>query len=280
MNDETRRSQCGARRHAGGNGLRPSRGAITDDAGRFVFSELPSGQFTITVSRASFITSVYGAKRGGRPGTPINVTEGARIRDLVVKLWRGAAVAGILRDDTGAPVAGIEITAIPARSPGSLPTLTNNGTLTNELGEFRIFGLEPGAYVVAARPAAGGSSQYSALTDSQTDAALDALRRRAEWGVSFRSRQSRTAARSLDYAPVSFRNAGDRPGDAPHSRRRAIPNWFGLFAATRADRDDHRRRHTPRRKSGRRRVASAHGGCPEWPVPLECAGRVQCDGRP
>jgi hypothetical protein len=162
-----------------GNGLRPSRGAITDDAGRFAFSELPSGQFAITVSRASFITSVYGAKRAGRPGTPINLTEGARMRDLVVKLWRGAAVAGILRDDTGAPVAGIEITAIPARSPGSLPTLTNNGTTTNELGEFRIFGLEPGAYIVAARPAAGGSSQYSALTDSQTDAALDALRRRA-----------------------------------------------------------------------------------------------------
>ena len=191
-----------------GNGLRPSRGAITDDAGRFAFSDLPSGQFTITASRASFVTSMYGAKRGGRPGTPINVSEGAPIKDLVVKLWRGAAVAGILRDDTGAPVAGIEVTAIPARSPGSLPTLTNNGTTTNELGEFRIFGLEPGAYVVAARPAAGGSAQYSALTDAQTDAALDALRRRTpNAGVSVPAAPVPAPPeeqRSFDYAPVYF----------------------------------------------------------------------------
>src|SRR5262245_27858934 len=87
-----------------GDGLRPSRGAITDDAGRFTFAELPPGQFTITVSRASFITSMFGAKRPGRPGTAITVEDGARLKDLVVKIWRGAAVAGTLRDDTGAPV--------------------------------------------------------------------------------------------------------------------------------------------------------------------------------
>ena len=192
-----------------GEGLRPSRGAITDDAGRFTFSEIPRGQFTISVTRASFITSMYGAKRAGRPGTPITVAEGARVTDISVKIWRGAAVAGTLRDDTGAPVAGIEVTAIPARSAGSLPTLTNNGTLTNELGEFRIFGLEPGTYLVAARPASGGQAQYLAMSDAETDAALDALRRRTANPAGALAPAAQAAAprleqRSFDYAPIYF----------------------------------------------------------------------------
>ena len=192
-----------------GDGLRPSRGAITDDAGRFVFSELPRGQFTITVSRASFITSMYGAKRAGRPGTPIDVADGSRITDLIATIWRGAAVAGTLRDDTGAPVAGIEVAAIPARSPGALLTLTNNAAVTNELGAFRIFGLEPGTYIVAARPASGGSAQYLALSDTESDAAMDALRRRtANPAGATPSTPAATPAiqqRPFDYAPIYFR---------------------------------------------------------------------------
>ena len=138
-----------------GSGLRPSRGAITDDAGRFVFSELP--RWTIHYHGvAGVIHHVDVWRQTRRPARHADHRGRRRARQRAhVKLWRGAAVAGILRDDTGAPVAGIEVTAIPARSPGSLPTLTNNGTTTNELGEFRIFGLEPGAYIVAARPAAG-----------------------------------------------------------------------------------------------------------------------------
>ena len=192
-----------------GEGLRPSRGAITDDAGRFVFSDIPRGQFTITVSRASFITSMYGAKRAGRPGTAITVAEDATVKDLAVKLWRGAAVAGILRDDRGEPVPGIEVVAIPARAAGSLLTLTNNGSVTNELGAFRIFGLEPGTYIVAARPASGGSSPYLAMSDAETDAALEALRRRSANRPGIPAQPAPAPApplqqRPFDYAPIYF----------------------------------------------------------------------------
>ena len=192
-----------------GDGLRPSRGAITDDEGRFTFTDLPAGQFTITVSRASFITSMYGAKRPGRPGTPIAVAEGARIGSLTVKIWRGAVVAGTLRDDMGAPVAGIEVAAVPARAPGSLLTLTNNPTVTNELGAYRIFGLEPGTYLVAARPSAGGAAGYLSMSDAETDAAIEALRRRNVNQANTSplvapSAPQPTPQRPFDYAPVYF----------------------------------------------------------------------------
>lgn len=167
-----------------GDGLRPSRGAITDDEGRFAFQGLPAGRFTLTATRASFVTSVYGAKRPGRPGTPIVVTDGASIASLTVRLWRGAAVAGVVRDERGAPVSGVPIEAIPARrQPREVLTLTNNGVTTNNRGEFRIFGLEPGTYVVAAKPSSAGASPLIELPEGRIDAAFEALRRRGAPGA-------------------------------------------------------------------------------------------------
>ena len=85
-----------------GDGLRPNRGAITDDDGRFAIGNLPAGRFTLTVTRGAFITSVYGAKRPGRQGTPIAVRDGEKVTNITVTIWRGAAISGVVRDDAGA----------------------------------------------------------------------------------------------------------------------------------------------------------------------------------
>jgi hypothetical protein len=160
--------------------LKPSRGVITDDNGRFRFAGMPPGRFSIVVERASFITSAYGAKRAGRAGTSITLAAGAALDGLVVRLWRGAELAGIVRDEHAAPVPGVPVTAIPAHDSraGGLPSLSNNGVVTNELGEYRIFGLEPGAYVISARPSWVTGGPLTSMTDAQVDAALELLKRR------------------------------------------------------------------------------------------------------
>ena len=114
-----------------GEGLRPNRGAITDDDGRFTIVNLPPGRFSLTVSKASYVTSAFGAKRPGRPGTAVAVAPGAHVRDLVAKLWRGAVIAGVVRDEEGTPVPGLAVTATPLRAnSGRLLTLNNNGVMT------------------------------------------------------------------------------------------------------------------------------------------------------
>ena len=185
-----------------GPDLRPSRGAVTDDEGRFAIANLPAGRFTLTVSRAAYVTSVYGAKRPGRPGTPITVAAGANVSDLRVRLWRGAVLAGVVRDISGAPVPRIPVTAIPAKpvTSTSIFTLSNNGATTNEQGEFRIFGLEPGAYVVMASPASGGSP-IQMQRESEIDALLESLRRRTPAPA---APTPSTSPRPLDNAPVYY----------------------------------------------------------------------------
>jgi hypothetical protein len=172
--------------HVAGPDLRPSRGAITDDEGRFTIGGLPEGRVTLTVMRASFVTSVYGAKRPGRSGTAITIAGGEHLTGLTVRLWRGAVIAGVLRDESGAPVEGVLVTAVPARKPANRTILTlsnNDAVTTDDQGAFRIFGLEPGTYLVEARPSAAGTAPLVALADAEVDAALASLRRRREGGA-------------------------------------------------------------------------------------------------
>lgn len=162
-----------------GTGLVPSRSAITDDDGRFSIERLPAGRFTISVSRASFVTSVYGAKRPGKPGTVVNVAAGQRVTGLNVRIWRGAVIAGVVRTEDGRPAPGMPVRVLAARAPeASLFTLDNNGTKTNDAGEFRIFGLPPGAYLVSVTPPVLRGMPPTSTSDAEMDAALAALRTR------------------------------------------------------------------------------------------------------
>ena len=199
--------------------LRPSRGAISDDEGRFTIRNLPAGRFVLTAMRPSFITSAYGAKRPGRPGPPVLLTAG-QTQNVVVRLWRGAVVAGVLRDDTGEPVEGVPVTAVRVSGSGGGPgvTLTNNGGMTNDRGEYRIFGLEPGTYHVSARPSsAGGTSPMIALATTEVDAALEALRAQRPQSGAAPNRQPETSAtvRPFDYAPIYYPGVAARADASP-----------------------------------------------------------------
>lgn len=204
-----------------GAGLTPNRSVITDDDGKFAFVNLPAGRFTLMASRASFITSAYGAKRPGRPGTAISVDAGQSVADVVIRMWRGAVVAGTVRDDRGEPVAGVPVTAVPARAPSGtgILTLTNNGTATDNRGQFRIFGLEPGTYVVSAQPASSGAlGPLTAPSEAEVDALFDAARRRTSLQPAPSAPPSAPveSAKPFDYAPVYY------PGTAALSQAAPI----------------------------------------------------------
>jgi hypothetical protein len=201
-----------------GDGLRPNRGAITDDEGRFRIESLPAGRFTLTVSRSSFITSAYGASRPGRPGTPLVVRDGEAVAGLVVRLWRGAALAGVIRDETGAPLEGIPVTAVPARAASgpARSTLSNNGAVTNDLGEFRLFGLVPGTYVISATPTATSPGAIRAMPDAEVDAALASLARRTPASAIAPTRTLPSAPPpTFDYAPIFYPGTPSRGQATP-----------------------------------------------------------------
>ena len=90
----------------------PGRTDTTDDAGRFVFRDLPADRFNLSASRPGFLTTNYGARRPERTGTPIAVAEGQQLTGIVMRLARGSVVSGTVRNPSGEPIPGAQVTVL------------------------------------------------------------------------------------------------------------------------------------------------------------------------
>ena len=126
---------------------------LSDADGRFAFLALPAGSFTLTASKAGYAKTTFGARAPGGEGTPIRVASGAVVDDVVVALPRGAAIAGVVVDDTGEPVAGasVMIERVVARSRATPVPIVG---LTDEAGRYRIGSLGAGPVLVSVFAAA------------------------------------------------------------------------------------------------------------------------------
>jgi hypothetical protein len=162
----------------GGNDSARSRSVLTGETGRFAFSGVPAGRYTLSASKASFVTTAYGARRPGRPGTTLVLADGQQLHDLTLTLPRGAVITGTIRDERGESVANVQVNAVSTSrvrtAVVSLPVSASAEFLTDDRGVYRIFGLPPGDYVISAtvRVGPGGMGMMSS---AEVDAALREL---------------------------------------------------------------------------------------------------------
>jgi hypothetical protein len=173
-----------------------SRSTITDGEGRFMFDRLPAGRFTISASKPAYITSAFGATRPGRPGTPISLADNRRLDDISVTLSKGGVIAGTITDSHGDPVPGLLVGYLRASGTqaASGESYRSDWT-TDDLGAFRIYGLEPGSYfIVAGWRTSPSTIPVAALQVGEVDAALTDLARRNGTG---RGGSPRVPAREL-----------------------------------------------------------------------------------
>ena len=161
-----------------GDELPAGRATLTDADGRFRFDGLPAGRFVVTASKPPFITTAFGAKRSGAAGTAIAVAVGQRVEDVVVRLSRGAVIAGQLRDGAGEPVPAVQVAALRVDfARGTSPAPVAQTTMTDDRGAYRLFGLMPGKYaIVSTRSVTSG--ELSRPTAADLDAALTELQAR------------------------------------------------------------------------------------------------------
>ena len=126
--------------------------ALTDAQGRYEFRDLPAGRFNVSVSKPGFVSMQYGQNRPFEPGRPIELADAQKMDKADVSLPRGSVLAGRVIDEVGEAVADADVSAMRmqfANGKRRLVPAGRNGT-TNDLGQFRIYGLPPGEYYVSA----------------------------------------------------------------------------------------------------------------------------------
>jgi carboxypeptidase family protein len=149
-----------------------ARQAVTDDEGRFAFPDLPPGRYSLVAEKAGYVKTYYGSPRPGwPPGTPVAMLAGQPAPSVVIRVLRGAVIAGTVRDPFGAPVASSQVTVKQPivingqRRMIDVPNLLVPYATTDDRGRYRIYGLPPGEYTVYC---GGGSASYNGVRETNS----------------------------------------------------------------------------------------------------------------
>lgn len=93
-----------------GPGGRPT-AVLTGTDGRFVFRDMARGTYNVTASKPGFVSGAHGRRRPGGPAVPLAMGDGERRDDVVIRLWRHAAISGTVIDEAGERQVGVQIRA-------------------------------------------------------------------------------------------------------------------------------------------------------------------------
>jgi hypothetical protein len=123
----------------------------TDDNGAFDFARIPAGSYRISVPATNGFLALARAREA--------IVGGGQVLEVAIRLERTGAIAGRITDKNGAGLVGVEVQALRRNDFHGhvtvMPTYTYGygaRASTNDLGEFRLFNLTPGEYVVVATP--------------------------------------------------------------------------------------------------------------------------------
>lgn len=158
-----------------GRGRGSSEQVAADSEGRFVFRDLPASRYTVRAEAPGYLSAAGGLT--GRNGGPaqFEVEAGETTARVAVRLWKEAVLTGLVLDEASEPIIRARVTAYRLNiSPlGEVAYDSSANALTDDRGQYRMFGLQPGIYLVAVpqshgtAEAAGADAMLQGLMSGQ-----------------------------------------------------------------------------------------------------------------
>jgi len=128
--------------------------SVSAPDGSFTIQNARPGQYRLAASRTGYLRREFGQRSRDGFGSVLNLEAGRPIRNLDIELRPSAAISGRVTDTDGASAATSEVRAlVQAYQNGQRILRAVQSTITNDLGEYRLFGLPAGRYYVSAAPA-------------------------------------------------------------------------------------------------------------------------------
>ena len=151
--------------------LRENRSVSTDAEGRYELKELPAGRYQVNVAKGSFVSLAYGQSRPFEAGKPLEVLDGQTVEKVDFALPRGGILTGHIVDEFGEPVADVRVQAMRYQYVQGRRQLSSAGraSMTNDIGEFRIFGLAPSQYFLSASLQGSGAMIVNGMLGGTDD---------------------------------------------------------------------------------------------------------------
>ncbi|MES1262234.1 MAG: carboxypeptidase-like regulatory domain-containing protein [Acidobacteriota bacterium] len=118
------------------------------ERGAFTILSVRPGWYVLKTSRRGFADAEAGQVRPGRPGMPFEVTGDALSSFFQIRMRHLAAMTGAVLDENNEGIPDWPVHVYTAKKP----VRRIDGVKTDERGNFRVGGLDPGLYVVRSGP--------------------------------------------------------------------------------------------------------------------------------
>ena len=115
--------------------------------GKFLLANIEPGRYRLSVQRNRYARQEYGQRGPNRPGTTLTLQPGQDLGGVVFRLVRAGVIAGRIIDEDNEPMANVRIEAMGFRYfQGKRQLVPVGRASTDDLGEYRVFGLAARRY--------------------------------------------------------------------------------------------------------------------------------------
>ena len=204
-----------------GNVTRPTaqQSTMTDVSGAFAVTNLAAGKYSVMFQQQNYPQ----ARFGGTLKT-IEVKAGEAAGPLNMELIPGGSVSGHIVDEDGDPLPNCYVQVHPQKHPDQgVPMMGGSGS--NQDGEYRLFGIAPGKYILSAQC---GASVFQARPFS---AGPDPQPSRAYPMQYYPLASDAKSAQAVELTPANDKSGVDfqmAPTAVTQIRGTCSPGWNGV----------------------------------------------------
>ncbi|MEP6961678.1 MAG: carboxypeptidase-like regulatory domain-containing protein, partial [Acidobacteriota bacterium] len=127
-------------------------GPVRPNAAGFVEAQLPPGRYHLTADRPDLGTVSWGQLPRGWTHDVVVPKDGAPVQ-VVFRIAPAAAVHGVVRDELGEPLRGVNVILLQAEwDMGQVQFRTRESVQSNDVGGYEFGKLRPGGYILCAQP--------------------------------------------------------------------------------------------------------------------------------
>jgi len=122
--------------------------ASTTADGRYELRNVPPGRYKVWARRNGYVEMEYGQLKPSDPGATLVLSPGETKDPINFRLIPAGVIAGKIFDEDGEPMWHAAVRAL-RHTYGGGSVRDPSSTTTNDLGEYRLYGLAPGRYSVS-----------------------------------------------------------------------------------------------------------------------------------